>query len=105
MLRADTRQLFFSGSLNPSRPHFDHEHNTIDLTRLKKTIAQLDPENGPSLDDLTKKHKEKFIKRAKGKGVPSFLFSEGRGYTCLDCNSYRTGTMSREMFQWHTLTK
>jgi hypothetical protein len=47
---------FFSGSLHPTKPRFDYDHNTIDLSKLKKIIVRLDPENGPSLDTLLEKH-------------------------------------------------
>jgi len=92
-------------SLDPSRSVFDHDHNTIDITNLKKTIVQLDPENGPSLDTLLENHKQRLIKRAKGNGLPTYLLSHGRGYACLDCVSYDVETMSRDKFLWHALTK
>jgi len=87
------------------RPVFDHEHNTIDITKLKKIIIQLDPENGPSLDTLLENYKQKLIKRAKGNDFPRYLLTHGRGYSCLDCSSHDIETMSRDMFLWHALTK
>jgi len=94
----------FSGSLHPTRPRFDYDHNTIDLSKLKKIIVQLDPENGCSLDTLLEKHQQKLIKRAKDEGVPGYLFFPGRGFKCLNCRSSEA-MMSKEMLQWHSLTK
>lgn len=86
------------------RPRFDYDHNTIDLSRLKKIIVQLDPVNEPSLDTLLERHQQKLIRRAKDEEVPGYLFSLDRGYKCLDCRPSGE-TMSREMFHWHALTK
>jgi len=96
--------LLFSGSLHPTRPRFDYDHNTIDLSKLRKIIIQLDPENGPSLDTLLEKHRKKLIKRAKDEDVPSYLLFPSRGFRCLDCQSSE-GVMSKETLQWHSLTK
>jgi len=97
-------RLFFSGSLHPTNPRFDYDHNTIDLSKLKKIVVQLDSEKGPSLDTLLEKHQQKLIKRGKDKGFPGYHFAPGLGFRCLDCHSY-DATMSREVFQWHSLTK
>ena len=94
--------LFPLGSLRPSRPLFDHEHNTIDLTRLKSIIVQLDPENGHSLDTLLERHKQGLIERAEG--VPAVVYSY-LGYMCSDCGLCDAETMDWEKFQWHALTK
>lgn len=72
---------------------------------LTEIIVQLDPENGPSLDTILENYKQRLIKRAKGRGLPTYLLSHGRGFACLDCHSYEVEMMSREKFLWHALTK
>ena len=59
-----TRVLILFGSPDPTRRQFDYDHNTTNLSKLKKTIVQLDPENGPSLDTLLEKYRQKLSKRA-----------------------------------------
>ena len=85
-------------------PRPNHDHDTIDLSKLGKIIVRLDPENGPPLNALLEKHRQKLIKRSKGNGVPDRLLIPGRGYRCFDCPLYGA-PMSMDMFEWHSLTK
>jgi hypothetical protein len=102
--RINTNDLLFSGSLHPTRPRFDYDHNTIDLSKLEKIIVQLDPENGPSLDTLLEKHQQELIKRAKDEDVPNYTVIPGQGYKCSDCRQSEA-VMSKEMLQWHSLSR
>lgn len=101
--RANASDLFRSGSLHPTQPRLDYDHNTIDFSKLKKIIVQLDSENGPSLDTLLEKHRQKLIKRAKEEN-PHYTYTAPRGFKCLECRSGEE-LMSGEMLQWHSLTK
>jgi hypothetical protein len=92
------------GSIHPTAPHIDHDHNTIDLSKLKKLIVQVDAEKGLPLDALLEKYKQKLIKRTKSSGVPDFIIIPDRGFKCLDCRPNGV-VMNADTFQWHCLTK
>jgi len=91
-------------NLRPTSLRFDDDHNTVDLSKLDKIIAQLDPKSGPSLDTLFERHKRKLIKQTKNNGALVPVYAHSRGYRCMDCD-FHIVAMTRDIFQWHTLTK
>lgn len=80
----------------------NHDHSKTDLPEM--VIVQPDPENGPSVDALLKKHKQGLIKRSENNGWPNFAFIPTQGFACLDCRPHGA-IMSEEMLEWHCLTK
>lgn len=101
--RANPSDLFRSCSLHPTQPRFDYDHNTIDLSKLRKIIVKWDPENDPSLDTLLEKHRQKLIKGAK-EVKPHYILAPPQGHGCPECRPAEA-VMSWEMLQWHSLTK